>query len=201
MWYFDSKDQNRKVNCDAFLSSIIKQLSSKHADAGVLVENLRAKVTLGSSVRRPNTRELLDCLNGIIQLFTSVYIVVDALDECMERNNLVHIITTMKKWKLNVLHLLLVSRNEPDLLRDLKDLSFDVIDMEYKAIDDDIRLYIGRIIETDKDFKLWNNVKDKLWIEEEITKFSNGMQVLPRSYLLYMANFPRCVGFGMLNAK
>lgn len=52
-----------------------------------------------------------------------MYIVVDALDECSDRPELLRHVTTAKIWESPNLHLLLTSRPEPDIRVDLEQIS------------------------------------------------------------------------------
>ena len=62
----------------------------------------------------------MDALQLMIQDLPQSYIVLDALDECTQRAELVEIFETMMGWKVPNLHLLVTSRREHDIESSLK---------------------------------------------------------------------------------
>lgn len=59
----------------------------------------------------------------MIQEYDHFYIVIDSLDECGDRLELLAWIRSMASWKSNWLHLLLTSRLETDIMDNLNTVS------------------------------------------------------------------------------
>ncbi|KZP25848.1 hypothetical protein FIBSPDRAFT_1041208, partial [Athelia psychrophila] len=70
----------------------------------------------GPMHRQPSAAILEDTLREIMGEYKHVYIVIDALDECADRNKLLTWIKTISCWKSEVLHMMFSSRREPDII-------------------------------------------------------------------------------------
>ncbi|KAF7975367.1 hypothetical protein HWV62_9693 [Athelia sp. TMB] len=66
---------------------------------------------------------LQDILQDIIKEFDHVYIVIDALDECADRERLLKWLKNMPHWERGKLHALFSSRREPDIEDSLDDIT------------------------------------------------------------------------------
>ncbi|KAI1113784.1 ankyrin repeat-containing domain protein [Nemania sp. NC0429] len=114
-FFFSFSDKN-KQSLAVMLSSLIKQLYADQPTIPLLTERLDKYMQKG---QRPDTRTLEDALIDTLSAFSSVFVVIDALDECpilnRERSNLLgslrRIITTMP----DNLHVFCTSRAEPDV--------------------------------------------------------------------------------------
>ena len=62
--------------------------------------------------------KLRDVLNSLI----GVHVIIDALDECMEREHLFELLEEIIAWKLEA-HLLVTSRKEGDIVEAFKSLA------------------------------------------------------------------------------
>ena len=94
------------------------------------------------------------CIETPIQKFYHVYIVLDALDESPRLGAREHVLETlemMQKWPLPGLHVLVTSRDEPDIRISLKFPSNQEVKMRNRGIDEDIGDFIsGRLQEDQK---------------------------------------------------
>ena len=61
---------------------------------------------------QPTIEELEDILFQILKTFDTTYILLDALDECIDREDLLKFIESLLGWKMNDLHVLTTSRRE-----------------------------------------------------------------------------------------
>ena len=95
------------------------------------------------------------------------YIILDALDECANRAELMDILETIAGWQLKKLHILLTSRRERDIEISLETLvdARNAIDLRAEMVDKDIRAYIDHRLSVDKNLKRWQ--KDR-GIRQEI---------------------------------
>ena len=113
-------------------------------------------------------------LVDMIRLYTDTYLIVDALDECKGRDDLLDWVVEVAGLDLLNLHLLLFSRNEKDIadvLNPLVDTQIPIIDTN---VDPDIGLYLRDRLARDRKLKKWpNEIKDE--IELSLMGKVNGM--------------------------
>ncbi|KAG0646183.1 ankyrin repeat [Hyphodiscus hymeniophilus] len=152
-FYFRFDDQN-KPDLNAMLRSLIKQLYCCRPNTLDLVETLHQ---YRQREQHPELSILLDALYATIRGFSSVYVVIDALDEYPEdRMTLLEAIRCIQMSELSNLHMLCTSRRELDI--EIASNSFfktaAKFDMDLTAharrhvVDHDIGLYIDRMLNT-----------------------------------------------------
>lgn len=106
-----------------------------------IVEELYVACDSGSS--RPTIQDTCDVLRRIIdESAASVYIVVDALDECQETASLLEGLRDMRSWNQKNLHFSLTSRRETEIKDILYPLATDIIPLEESVVDGDILTYV-----------------------------------------------------------
>jgi hypothetical protein len=99
-------------------------------------------------------KTLLVILDG----FQHVYIIIDALDECTQRQRLlcwIKEIVSVRRYKL---HLLATSRSEEDIAHCLQSLEIAEVDMTSEAVDNDIQSYLDWMLHEDVSLRKWNEV-------------------------------------------
>jgi Cdc6-like AAA superfamily ATPase len=84
-FYFDFND-NRKQTLDGALRSLISQLADQSASASKEAELLHKSNKDGNE--QPSTQTLSQTLHKMLTVASHTRIVLDALDECMTRNEL-----------------------------------------------------------------------------------------------------------------
>ena len=106
-------------------------------------------------------------LKELLEDLHETYIILDALDECMDRQELLNSIEEIQGWEISQLHLLLISRR----LKDIEDILVSITDLHDRVsiqsslVDEDIRLYIQEMLENDRRLKRWRH---KPLVQEEI---------------------------------
>ena len=128
--------------------------------------------------RQPKLCELRQTLRGLVQEFDDTFIVVDALDECKEREQLLADIQEFIQWQLEGLHILVTSRREGDIKVTLDPLVKvnQNIDIQSEVVDKDIRVFVREVIQSAQGLRRWRNkpvVQDE--IEKALTENANGM--------------------------
>jgi hypothetical protein len=114
----------------------------------------------------------------MIYQFPQTYIVLDALDECTDRAELMSIFESIAGWHLDGLHLLVTSRRERDIESALERLVKDkeIICLQSKLVDEDIRRYIHQRLSTDKKLEKWSKDPDIVReIDTALMKGAKGM--------------------------
>jgi hypothetical protein len=99
---------------------------------------------------RPQTFRLLSPASG-----EEKYIVLDALDECTDREGLLNFIRDLMSSSPRDLRILSTSRREKDIDDELSQVANHNIDIQSAIVDTDIRIYIRDQMATDKKLKKW----------------------------------------------
>ena len=129
----------------------------------------------GKGSEQPSYESLITALREISGLFHHTYIVIDALDECMdpERSRLLDFIGSVCSWGLDGVHLLATSRPEPNTRQRLV-MAAETVDLEAAIVDQDIMLYIKTRLESEEQFRRWID-EEKNMIEKTLTRKAHGM--------------------------
>jgi hypothetical protein len=111
-FYFDFNDEEKQKH-GKMVCSLLWQVSLQSKDAFGVLESLFA--SCGDGKQQPSHCSLLVSLNQAVQGFEETFIVLDALNECKERFELLEDIRTIAAWNLGKLHILATSRREMDI--------------------------------------------------------------------------------------
>jgi hypothetical protein len=123
----------------------------------------------------------MNVLQSMIQDIPQVYIVLDALDECIQHEELMDMLELMAGWKAPNLHLLVTSRRNRVIEGSLEGF-VDVqnqICLQSAVVDKDIQRYVQQRLSDDKGLSKWD--KDdalRQEIESALIKGSKGMCVI-----------------------
>jgi hypothetical protein len=153
-FYFDFNDE-KKQSPAKMIRSLITQLSSLRGNTPQALKLLFSNC--GDGKRQPTVDELLTALRQIVQEFDELYIILDALDECKEREELLVSIEEITGWKLGKLHILATSRGEKEIEESLGPFVNDQykICIQSALVNGDIRTYIHERLQTDRRLKRW----------------------------------------------
>ncbi len=130
--------QQQQQKAKDLLSSLLKQLAQRQpsvaAEVKKLYEQHRAKKTA------PSFYDIVQVLQSTIQLYSRVFIIVDALDECQVSNGvrkrfLSELFNLQAKAEVN---LLATSRFIPDIEKEFE----DSIILEIRATKEDVQRYL-----------------------------------------------------------
>lgn len=159
----------------AMIKSLIKQLSHRCLKISPNLE-IHYKACANGK-RPPSPAMLLDILHILVLDHVDTYIVIDALDECGDREELLDSLTTIAQWELPNLHLILTSRPERDIERTLMTIvdSQYAIRLQNKEVDSDIRALVRHRLAQSK-WKRDDNICQE--IETELMQKAHGMYVM-----------------------
>lgn len=159
-FYFDFNDIE-KQNVDNCLSSIIAQLCG---DVTKLPEELTAlyeRCSGSAKVAKSDLREIF-YLFAIHNELKKVFIVFDALDECLDnekrksRTELLELIMEITNLSQSNMHLLVTSRPEYDIKERLTSLvTHSAISIQGSELKSDISLHINSELSTDPKLRKW----------------------------------------------
>ena len=154
-FYFDFNDA-RKQDPELMLRSLLCQLLQRSFAVPKGVDALLSVCEDGQ--RQPSLHALLEVIPQVMRQFVHVYIVLDALDECTQRPDLMHVLGTVAGWHLENVHLLVTSRKEREIESSLESYikEKDAICLQRDVVDKDIQQYIQQRLSDDETLAKWN---------------------------------------------
>ena len=178
-FFFDGRDSQKDFQLyDKLMRSLIWQFSLK-CKGGVpkVLMNLYARC--GNGHQEPTLDDLQNTLRGMLNGFSSTFIILDALDECAEREKLLNWIQTvilenLKKDINSGLHLIVTSRPEQEIEDKLK--SYNYLDLVKESENHDLVIYLDDQLQNDSDLKKWNSDTQEQ-IKLTLMKQADGMYV------------------------
>ncbi|KAI9852437.1 MAG: hypothetical protein M1838_000757 [Thelocarpon superellum] len=144
-FYFDFNDKEKQGH-HGLMRSLVKQLSMQLPSTSPAI-----KVILSHCQgQQPTTEVLLSIFRQMLDEFRQTFVVIDALDECTDREKLMDLLTSVLVWRYENLRLLVTSRREKDIEDALAPLSQGCqTDLRNASVDDDIRAYIQERLRKD----------------------------------------------------
>ena len=118
--------------------------------------------------------ELSAILCDSMEEFDHIYIILDALDECVERQKLLSVVQQLLHSKTRNMHILVTSRSDPDLEEYLTPMITAHILLESSLIEPDIRSYIQEQLNHSPKLRRWPQ-KVQANIESALMKGAQGM--------------------------
>jgi hypothetical protein len=170
-FYFDFRDRGKQSH-EHLLRSLVTQFSDQCPSTLEALEKLYSSNQGGRW--QPAVNALSTALGDIIRNFHQTYIVVDALDECTDRETLLGLIEEIINWKINTLHILVTSRKEREINECLKALVSNQIDIQSSLVATDIQIHVHEQLRKDPRFRKWSE-KVLTEIETELTERAHGM--------------------------
>ncbi|KAL8934915.1 MAG: hypothetical protein Q9211_004980 [Gyalolechia sp. 1 TL-2023] len=174
-FYFDFNDSSKQL-VDKMLQSLIVQISSMRPQVPKSLAALYDSCGQGS--KQPQTSGMMDVLRELVGLYGKVSIVLDALDECESRQELLDFIKELVLLKSERLNLIATGRNIKDLDDSIRHefgpgKSFAIPE---ESVNDDIRSYGKGVLRSDRRFQRWHRHPDVLdEIEDRLTDQAGGM--------------------------
>jgi hypothetical protein len=166
-FYFDFQN-HEKQTCHNLLRSLIAQFSNQVTDIP------QALATRQSTRDDLDSDGLIIPLRLIIQEFHHAYVIVDALDECTERDVVLEVIQKIVDWQSKTLHILMTSRKE----REIEDLliaqCWQAVAIEESVVASDIEVHVRERLQNDVKLKKWP-AKVQTEIAAKLTKGARGM--------------------------
>ena len=129
-----------------------------------------------SGHQEPTLDDLQNTLQGLLGGFSSTFIILDALDECVEREKILNWIQTLILEKdVNLgLHLIVTSRPEQEINDQLQ--SHHSIDLVKEPGNHDLRAYLDYQLQNNSALQKWKFDTQEL-IKSTLLKEADGMYV------------------------
>jgi hypothetical protein len=172
-YYFDFREAEKRT-VDKMILSLIRQLCLQSEQTHVDVEKLFASCSKG--LRRPSTDTLVSSLSSMLRAtgFRDVYIILDALDECDETEELLEALTMLRKHQSDHTHILATSRNEKAIRDGLEPLDPVAVSIESSLVDDDIDTYLTAHLHKDRWWLKWSE-EVRREVKDELSTKAKGM--------------------------
>ena len=171
-FFFDFVEPD-KQNLDKMLRSLIFRLCQQHASCYKRLDQVFASCQNGRE--QPSIKSLVAILDSMIAEVGNVKIVLDALDECRTRRELLSWLASLSRSNVQML---VTSRKEEDIESSLTmwmPLSL-IVPLQQAAVDDDIRAVVRSKLATDEDLQRWRSMPDVCKkIEKELMAKAGGM--------------------------
>jgi hypothetical protein len=167
-FYFDFSDA-QKQTVTGMLCSVIAQLSVPELPKEV--DELYKKCNHGE--QQPGEECLITTLISVLGGPHQTYLIMDALDECSERRDLLKTIRRLIQTSAQV-NMLVTGREEQDLTEGLHGVISNSISLECGGLDADIERHIHKCLENDGE---WQNCRPtiKQEVQEALVKGACGM--------------------------
>jgi hypothetical protein len=158
------------------LCSFVAQLYSKSPECRKPLDGLFDRCFGGGD--KPESKALSATFHRMLSRSSSVLIVIDALDECTTREELISWLANLSNSLNAKTNILIASRAEQDIAHAIKSWmgESNIIPIPKDAVDIDIRAYIRDELRTARKFQRWNarpEIIEK--IEVELMKKAGGM--------------------------
>ena len=171
-FFFFTFNDDTKQDASAMLRALVSQLSSQLNDNDALLSRWHTSY----SNAMPPDHAFMDCLHELVRKFEHTYIILDALDESprdKHRRDMLQKLVDIRAWSESGLHLLVTSRDEPDIRRKLCALQDETISMKNDLVDNDIAEFISNHLRQNEQFEPWEEYFDK--IENGLTEGAKGV--------------------------
>ena len=160
-FYFDFREAEKQSSAKA-IRTLLFQFALRNHDCLQGLEELHRKCQHGA--QQPAEAELRLLLTSVIACIEHKYIVLDALDECEDREDLLIFLDELVNAKQQSIHILATSRHVRDIEEQLNPIATQNINIQSTVVDKDIRLFVHDKLTTDPKLKKWSAA-----VHEEIT--------------------------------
>ena len=178
-FYFDFND-TKKQRHDNLIRSLVVQLSMQSTNTPEALNMLYSRYQDGQ--HQPTIDDLATTLQHMLGGFHETFLVLDALDECTEREELLALIERIVGWKIGKLHILATSRREREIEETLQPLITCQICIQSALVDADINLHVHETLQNDKKLKKWP-VHVRMEIEATLMDGVRGMYATTTTFI------------------
>lgn len=170
-YYFDFQTRDKQL-LEGLLRSLIVQLFPHNDQTFDILKDLYKSHSLGRTT--PSLRDLKSTIRELIARSSSVYLFIDALDECEDGENLLVTLKELRTWNQANLHTFVTSRREPYIESCLNIIATARVPLEESVVDEDILLYIQHKLQHEPKLSKWSEDLRKK-IESTLLEGANGV--------------------------
>ena len=170
-YYFDFGD-SKKQEVAGFLRSVLAQLASRDLKTLKEAEKLYNQNDRGK--QQPDKRSILSILLSVLRSSLRTYLIIDALDECSRREEMLGMLSDIYRQCSEEVNVLVTSRKEHDIELVLDGLASSSIGIQRTVVDADIRIHVKACLVEDVKLKRWPSaVKEEM--EDALVGGAHGM--------------------------
>jgi hypothetical protein len=170
-YYFDFSD-SKKQEVAGLLRSLLAQLASRDLKTLKEIETLYNQNGCGK--QQPDKKSLLSILLSVLRSPLRTYLIIDALDECSQRGEMLRMLSDIYRQCSEEVNVLVTSRKERDIELVLDRLASSSISIQQTVVDADIRIYLKTCLVEDVKLKRWPSaVKEEM--EDALVRGAHGM--------------------------
>lgn len=159
-FYFDFNDIE-KQSWKKAIRSLLFQLGTQQQNCLQILKKLYDNC--GSGQRQPAEAEVQSSLKDAVACPGYKYIILDALDECTDRENFMTFIREVIHLKHEGLRIMITSRREKDIEEEIGSFADHDINIQSAIVNEDIRTYVHGRLDTDTKLKKWpERVKEEI---------------------------------------
>ena len=151
-FFFDFNDAE-KQSSEKAIRSLLFQFTLQQQKRLQILEDLYQRC--GKGQQQPAEHVMRSLLKDAIACTGSKYIILDALDECTNREDFMVFIDELIHSQPEGLRIMITSRREKDIEEQLGSIADHDINIQSAIVDEDIRIYVHNRLATDKKFKKW----------------------------------------------
>ena len=167
-FYIDFREQETQIP-ENVIRSLLKQICHQCNSVAQELDSLYSSCANG--MKSPSLDQLLSASRSVFDDIKDrdTFFIIDALDECKEREKLLRLLKRIHEQKNPKLHILVSSRQELDIETSLKTMTNEEarICIQTTLVQEDIHTYIQDRLETDDSLERF---KRQPKIQEEIKK-------------------------------
>ncbi|KIM99130.1 hypothetical protein OIDMADRAFT_201765 [Oidiodendron maius Zn] len=166
-FYFDFSNTGKR-DAVSLLQSVITQLLAACVE---IPQTLLDLYQVGKGIKPAEYQDLITTLHNMIPMFYRAYLVFDALDESTNCDEVTQLIQTIQSWEISNLHLIVTSRQLPEIEEALSLLVTHKICVHDSKLNKDIALYVADKLQNDKILAKWppeirSQIQKKLLTED-----------------------------------
>jgi hypothetical protein len=172
-YYFDFS-RSEKQTVSGLLQSLILQLCREQPILPGAIESLYENCH--NRVDTPEETLLMEAFLAVVKEMRSVYVIIDALDECpeRERGQFFELVTDKIGGRSEHFNPLVTSRKELDIMQAFNGIAHHEVCIQSSSVEADVRLHVQKFISRNK--RLNGHLKEmSLDIEEMIVSGARGM--------------------------
>lgn len=176
-FFFTFNDESKRDTSGA-LRTLLSQLCGQIAGLREELTYLKQSI----SNRSPSVDALLVKLRYAIMQCRHCFIIMDALDESplhTSRQEVLSMVETMRQWQLPGLHLLVTSRDLPDIREHFQSVlrheEIEAVGLNNEGIQQDILRYVSYQFDHDRQLQRWGNHRER--IETHLVRHADGVYV------------------------
>jgi hypothetical protein len=170
-YYFDFSD-SKKQEVAGLLRSLLAQLASRDLKTLKEIERLYNQNSCGK--QQPDKKSLLSILLSVLRSPLRTYLIIDALDECSQRGEMLRVLSDIYRQCSEEVNVLVTSRKERDIELVLDRLASSSIGIQQTVVDADIRIHLKTCLVEDVKLKRWPSaVKEEM--EDALVRGAHGM--------------------------